>query len=103
MRSACLNWQRDHSITFPVRGNNGGVILRPSDFAVSTAICVETSCASTSLLVLEFHVFIGGPDRHWNQFDRVIGDSLSFSIQHTSTTHWRVHYLVTSTLLLLIN
>ena len=32
---------------------------------------------STSLLVLELHIFIGGPDRHRNQIDGVIGNARS--------------------------
>src|SRR5215510_15818820 len=79
MDSPCLNWQRNHSILGPPVAIKDGALA--------------------PLLVLELHVLIGGPDRHWHQIDRVIGDARSDPDQHSRAPDWREHHAVDRELL----
>src|SRR5262249_56412453 len=60
--------------------------------------CVPES-PRTSLLVLERHVLIGGPDRQWNKVDRVIGDPRSDPDQHSRAPDRREHHAIKRELL----
>src|SRR5215831_15082839 len=72
--------------------------LAAKSFDPWSAVAIKDG-ALAPLLVLELHVLIGGPDRHWHQIDRVIGDARSDPDQHSRAPNWREHHAVDRELL----